>query len=362
MKATRFLLRHPLARRVTITLMFVCCVPLAAVLIAAAWLLGRAASARAAKPARLARFAAFAAVYLVIELTGIASVALYWIGPGRFGRGAADRAAFEEKHYALLRRLLERLFRAARRSFDVSVKPPPSGSSVPQGPLIVASRHAGPGDSFLLACALLATVRRRPRFVLTEALTLDPFIGTVLRRTPNCFVGLDEERRHRSIEEITDLASDLGPEDALVIFPEGRNFTSARRARLLERLRRRRTWELLPTARALEHVLPPRSAGLFAAVDAAPRNTHVVFVAHTGLDRIESARDAWRSVPLDTRLQITWWSVPLADIPAEASVREEWLRDQWSRVDTWIGRHSPVTTTPPAPPESAAPAASPLTP
>jgi 1-acyl-sn-glycerol-3-phosphate acyltransferase len=358
MRIARFLLRHPLQRRIAVSLVFACCVPLAALVISLAWLLGSLARLRRADRGRLARFAAFGAVYLAVELTGIASVALYWVGPGRLGRGPADRTAFEEKHYRLLRRLLERLFRAARRSFEVRVEPPPAGSSVPQGPLIVASRHAGPGDSFLLACALLATVRRRPRFVLSEALALDPFIGTVLRRTPNCFVGLDEERRHRSIARIAALARDLGTDDALVIFPEGRNFTSARRERLIERLRRRRAWKQLPAARALEHVLPPRGSGVFAAIDAAPRETHVVFVAHTGLDHMESARDAWRSVPLAARLEITWWSVPVRDIPAEPARREDWLRLQWSQVDSWIGLHRAAT-----PPDTAAtPVPSPLTP
>lgn len=349
MRIVRFLLRHPVQRRIGVSLVFVVCVPLAALVISSAWLLGSLVRLRGTDHGRLARFAAFAAVYFAVELTGIASVALYWVGPGRLGRGPADRTAFEEIHYRLLRRLLERLFRAARRSFEVRVRPPAVGSSVPQGPLIVASRHAGPGDSFLLACALLATVQRRPRFVLSEALALDPFIGTVLRRTPNCFVGLDEERRHRSIAQIAELARDLRTGDALVIFPEGRNFTAARRARLIERLRRRRRWDQLPAARSLEHVLPPRGSGVFAAIDAAPRETHVVFVAHTGLDSIESARDAWRSVPLAARLEITWWSVPVRDVPAEAARREEWLRLQWSRVDSWVGLHRPAT-----PPDTAA--------
>lgn len=357
MRIARFLLRHPVQRRISVSLLLACCIPLSALVISSAWLLGSLAGLRRSDRGRLARFAAFAAAYFAVELTGIASVAMYWIGPGRLGRGPADRAAFEEKHYRLLRRLLERLFRAARRSFEVRVEPPATGSSVPHGPLIVASRHAGPGDSFLLACALLATVQRRPRFVLSEALALDPFIGTVLRRTPNCFVSLDEERRHRSIARIAELAHGLGSDDALVIFPEGRNFTSARRARLIERLRRRRTWDRLPAARALEHVLPPRAAGVFAAVDAAPGEAHVVFVAHTGLDRIESARDAWRSVPLAARLEITWWSVPVRDIPAEPARREQWLQLQWSRVDSWIGLHQPATSL-----DASTPASSPLTP
>jgi 1-acyl-sn-glycerol-3-phosphate acyltransferase len=339
-KTLRFVVRHPAARRLTATVGLLCTLPLACVSILPALMLAPLVRLRPTVRARPARFAAFAITYIGTELSGLIWLAGYWIGPGRLGRIPADSITYQDKHYALLRRLLDRLFHAARRSFALHITPPVPGASVPGGPLIIASRHAGPGDSFLLAYALLTTVQRRPRFVLSQALTVDPLIGTLLRRTPNCFVALDPEQRHRSTAQITRLAEDLGPSDALVIFPEGRNFTTARRARLLRRLRQRRA-RLLPTARSLEHVLPAHSSGLFAAIDAAPADTHLVFLAHTGLDRIETARDAWRSVPLATPLQMTWWSVAGHEIPAEADERERWLARQWSRVDTWIDEHRP---------------------
>jgi 1-acyl-sn-glycerol-3-phosphate acyltransferase len=340
-KALRFVVRHPAARRLTAAVGLVCTLPLACVSILPALLLGPLVRLRPAVHARPARFAAFALTYIGTEFSGLIWLAVYWIGSGRRGRASVDSLAYQNKHYALLRRLLDRLFHAARRSFALQITPPADGASVPGGPLVIASRHAGPGDSFLLAYALLATLQRRPRFVLSQALTVDPLIGTLLRRTPNCFVALDPEQRHRSTEQITRLAEDLGPSDALVIFPEGRNFTTARRTRLLRRLRQRRA-RLLPTARSLEHVLPAHGSGLFAAIDAAPADTHLVFLAHTGLDRIETAREAWRSVPLTTSLQVTWWSIPRHEIPADADERERWLRRQWSRVDAWIDENRPT--------------------
>lgn len=350
MKTLRFVVRHPAARRLTATVGLACTLPLACVSILPALMLAPLVRLRPTVRVRPARFAAFAIAYIGTELSGLIWLAAYWIGPGRLGRISADSTAYRDRHYALLRRLLDRLFHAARRSFALRITPPAPGASVPGGPLIIASRHAGPGDSFLLAYALLATVQRRPRFVLSQALTVDPLIGTLLRRTPNCFVPLDPEQRHDSTAQITRLAEDLGPSDALVIFPEGRNFTTARRTRLLRRLRQRRA-RLLPTARSLEHVLPAHSSGLFAAIDAAPAGTHLVFLAHTGLDRIETARDAWRSVPLATSLQVTWWSVPGYEIPADTDERERWLRRQWSRVDTWIDEHRPTVLEPEPVPE-----------
>ena len=240
----------------------------------------------------------------------------------------------------MLDHLLGRLWAAARRCFGLRIRPPDQPTELPAGPLLVFSRHAGPGDSFLLVYALLEAARRRPRIVLKHTLALDPLIDVVISRTPNCFVGATEDERARVPERIAELAGSLKPGDALLLFPEGGNFTRARRSRLLERIRRRGRWSLLPAARSLEHVLPARSAGVFAAIDAAPPGTTAVFVAHTGLDRLESVRDVWQANPLDGPLELAWWTVPIEQVPHDAEGREEWLTAHWARIDDWIDRRS----------------------
>lgn len=313
----RFLLRHTLPRRIAGLALFALCVLVAVLLLPVASLVSR----------RAARFCAFARTYLAVEAIGLWQLVRL-------------RRATPEAHYELLHRLLGRLYRTARRHFDLEIAPPSAAPELPRGPLILAARHAGPGDSFLLVYGLLAVSGHHPRVVLSQLLTLDPFIDILLRRTPNCFVGLEPEERRHVPERIAAIAGTLEPQDALVIFPEGCKFTAARRSRLIKRLRARRG--LLATARKLEHVLPPHSSGLFAAIDAAPAGTQVAFLAHTGLDWIESAHDAWAAVPLTTPVEATWWTVPVADIPAEAARREAWLREQWLRMDAWIERHAPV--------------------
>lgn len=314
----RFLLRHTLPRRIVGLALLTLCVLLALPLLPAATLTSR----------RAGRFAAFARSYLTVEVIGLC-------------RLARMRRATPEAHYELLHRLLGRLYRTSRHNFNLEIALPSPARELPQGPMILASRHAGPGDSFLLVYGLLAVARHHPRVVLSRLLTLDPFIDILLRRTPNCFVGLDQDERRHVPERIAAIAGTLGPQDALVIFPEGRKFTTARRSRLIERLRARRG-KLLPTARRLEHVLPPRSSGLFAAIDAAPPGTEVAFLAHTGLDWIESARDAWAAVPLSVPVETTWWTVPVEAVPADAEEREKWLRAQWLRMDGWIEQHASV--------------------
>lgn len=330
-----FLLRHTVIRRVcTCTVLAILCaavfalLPLAALLDALSLLI----HGRKSGHTRTARFAAFAGTYLAAEVIGLS-------GALRLRRSEP------EPHYALLRRLLSMLFRTSQRTFRLRIAAPEEGLALPEGPLLVFSRHAGPGDSFLLAYGLLAT-GRRPRIVAKQTLRLDPFIDVLLGRLPNCFVGSGEPARAEATRCITELAASLGPHDALLVFPEGGNFTANRRGRLIRRLRRRRDRSALSVAESLDHVLPPHPSGVFAAIDAAPATASIVFVAHTGLDHLETVAETWRAVPLEEPLHLTWWTVPAPQVPAEEDARQAWLHEQWARIDTWLDDHRPEPARP----------------
>jgi hypothetical protein len=62
----------------------------------------------------------------------------------------------------------------------------------------------------------------------------------------------------------------------------------------------------------------------------------VVFVAHTGLDRLDSLVRIWHGVPLREPLTASWWRVPGSEVPSAKAAQEEWLTNQWSKVDSWI--------------------------
>ena len=68
-----------------------------------------------------------------------------------------------------------------------------------------------------------------------------------------------------------------------------------------------------------------------------------MFVAHTGLDRLVSVRDVWRSLHFDLRIQARWWCVPAAEVPRAASSEDQqlWLYDWWERIDAWITEQNP---------------------
>jgi 1-acyl-sn-glycerol-3-phosphate acyltransferase len=288
------------------------------------------------------RLLGFAMVYLALEVVGLAVAAALWALYG-FGRRSGS-ARYRAAHYTVLRLLLEALMRVAQRLFSLrlvtdgeSWSPLDDGQPGSTNAMVVLSRHAGPGDSFLLVHTLMNRDHlRQPRIVLKDVLQFDPLIDVYLNRLPNHFVTADRVTGRDPAAAIGDLARDLGEEDALLIFPEGANFTPQRRFRAIQRLRERGLRAAVTRAEAMRNVLPPRPAGVGAALRAAP-HADVVLVAHTGLEHLSSLRDLWRGLPMDKTLHLRWWFVPAADVPRDATEQADWLYHWWETIDDWIG-------------------------
>lgn len=83
----------------------------------------------------------------------------------------------------------------------------------------------------------------------------------------------------------------------------------------------------------MNHVLPPRTGGVLACLQARPE-IPVVMVGHTGLDEITSARDVWHALPFTTPMSVRWW--PASQIPEGTTERIAWLTTEWAVVDEWI--------------------------
>jgi 1-acyl-sn-glycerol-3-phosphate acyltransferase len=344
-----FLLRFTALRRVVTILILLFFTALTVALSPILGVLASVASARPGGRWRVWRLGAFLAVYLGAECIGLVWAALLW------ARSVVDRrmsaVAYQEANYALLARMLSWLYTAGVKLFGLSILPPqalgaprspdPTAPDLPTGPLLVLSRHGGPGDSFLLVYALLEHGHRTPRIVLKDTLAFNPLIDVALGRVPHCFVRPNPDDGETVAAGIGRLAATMRPQDTLIVFPEGGNFTARRRTRAIARLRRRGLRESANRAQRLRHVLPPRPAGVFAAIDAAP-GADVIFVAHTGLDHMQSFSDVWNAIPLSDPVEVTWWTVPAAQIPAEKQDRLRWLEDNWAKVDGWIDRHQPV--------------------
>ncbi|MGA5302016.1 1-acyl-sn-glycerol-3-phosphate acyltransferase [Nucisporomicrobium flavum] len=289
---------------------------------------------------RVPRLVFLAIVYIVWDAAALVCLAALWVASG-FGWKIRS-PAFQRAHYVLTGRFLAALFWVAEwslhLSLDVVGTDPDTG--MPGRPEIVVSRHAGPGDSFVLIHSLVNWFDREPRIVLKATLQWDPAVDILLNRLPNRFItpgrpGVPDLEKH-----VGALASGLDDNDAFVIFPEGGNFTPHRRLRAIARLRARGLEEMAVRAEGLRNVLPPKPGGLLSAIDAAP-DSGVIFVAHTGLDKLVTVADIWRELPMDKQLIMRFWSVPPEEVPAGEEERIRWLYDWWARIDAWIEENRP---------------------
>ncbi len=281
-----------------------------------------------------------AVVWLSLETLALAVMLGWWLASGC---GRRLRTPYwEGVHYDLAQALTWVLFAEARRVLNLSVHTEgPTPDAHPGFAMIVASRHAGPGDSLVLVHALMHTYRREPRVVLKDTLGWDPLVDVLLRRIPSRFVTSGDGVE----EQVAALAADLDEDDAFVIFPEGGNFTPGRRRRSIERLRELGHGPMAERAERMQHVLAPRPGGLIAALEANP-DADVVLVAHTGLDHVIGARELWRALPMDLRIVMRWWRVPRSEIPSLRDERIDWLFEWWQHIDDWIAEQQPERLAP----------------
>ena len=246
-------------------------------------------------------------------------------------------ARFERLHWRLLRWYVGRLSARALELFDIRVmaEHPPEVLDALEAdrPLIVFSRHAGPGDTVLLIDQLLSRHQRRPSVVLKREVVAEPCVDLLAHRLPHAV--LDTSEPDEAKLQIRSLAGNLEARSVLVLFPEGANFSYERRRRALASLRRKGEHSAAARAQRMPHLLPPRPSGAIAALQGNPE-AQVIFAAHTGLGLAAFPRQIWRDPPIARQLRMRMWLVQPQEIPDGQEARVAWLNDWWERIDVWI--------------------------
>jgi 1-acyl-sn-glycerol-3-phosphate acyltransferase len=266
----------------------------------------------------------------------IACLALF-VAAG-FGRNAGS-PRIQRAYYGVLRWFVGGVYRSIVRWAKVRVRVSGSEEALAalsghRGPAIVLSRHAGEGDSLLVLHELLCRHERRPRLVLHEALRMDPLIDVLGHRLPNRFV---DPRGGDTEVEIAAMTEGAADDVAVLIFPEGGNFSPERRERSIQRLEDRGHAEQAAWAREMRHVSAPRPGGALAAMEAAP-HAQVIIVGHVGVP--VGLGELWARLPLEQTVELHAWLAGGGDIPAAREERIDWLFGWWRTLDDWVeARH-----------------------
>jgi hypothetical protein len=217
---------------------------------------------------RTLRLAVFGVVYLVFEVVGLLVMLGLWIATGF---GALMRTPWaQEVHYTVMKGWLSAMNGAVARVFRLRIRIEDRPRPQP-GPVLVFSRHAGPGNSLMLVGTLMIAYDRHPRIVMLAKLQWEPLFDVMGNRLPNRFIRHDPKGSDRYVAAIGELARDLGDRDAFVLFPEGRDFTFRLRLRAIAHLRRKGFHRQADKAEVMRNVLPPRHRGPLAAITSAPR-------------------------------------------------------------------------------------------
>lgn len=278
----------------------------------------------------------FLFLYLVVDVAAVLIMFVLWMGSG-FG-WKLHSPGFQAAHYRVFGWVLRRVVASAKFTFKIETVPeggvPRTTGEERTRPVLLLSRHAGPGDSFLLMDAVHRR-GRRPRIVLKEFLQWDPAVDIMLNRLPSAFVPVKRQKGDPVIKAIEDMTASMGIDDAFVIFPEGGNYTLKRHVRSIQKLREIGRPDLAERAEGLQNTLPPKPKGVMTALASAPGKTDVFFVGHAGLEAFESFGDIWRGMPMDTKVATKVWYVPAENIPPPDG-QEAWLYDMWAEIDAWI--------------------------
>jgi 1-acyl-sn-glycerol-3-phosphate acyltransferase len=296
--------------------------------------IGMAASALTGRrqPAIVARLIV---TYFVHELGALVACGALWLAAGAGWRINGRRS--QRLHWRLVRWFFGGLAASGRNTLEIDVQPDPSPDAVraleSDRPLLVFSRHAGPGDTIFIVDELVSRFGRRPSVVFKESLAVDPSVDLLAHRLPQAMI--DTSDREACEARIGELTADLGPRGTLLLFPEGGNFTPERRRAALRHLWRKGRRRSAERAEDMPHVMPPQPGGALAALRAGGQND-VVFAAHTGLGLAAYPGQFWRDMPIGRTLHTRMWLVPAADVPSADDKRVSWLYDWWERIDEWI--------------------------
>lgn len=300
------------------------------VLIVVAMLIDAVRGLRSQTPWMSTRLLLFLLLYLYSECVGLVALAIAWLVAGV---GQSRRHRLLAMTYNIQGQWVLFLLAAIKRLFSLRFELE-GLDQASRGPLLVFVRHCSIIDTLLPTAFISMAYGMKLRFVLKRELLNDPCIDVAGSRLPNYFAARDGIDSASEIAAVSALAQNLSETEAVLLYPEGTRFSERKRERLLAKLKEKDPAGFA-RAEALKHVLPARLGGALALLQAS--DADVLFIAHQGLDGFASVSELFRGALVRRTVRVRVWRVARESIPMAAEAREQWLHQQWQRVDDTIG-------------------------
>ena len=205
------------------------------------------------------------------------------------------------------------------------------------GPVLIMIRHASIIDNALPDLQLAKPLGMGLRYVVKRELEVIPLIDIGGRWITTNFLQRSSGDAYTEIAKLRQLAHNVGPAEAVLIYPEGTRATAKKIARAKEIIREKQP-QIAPLAEQMVNLLPPRLGGPLALLETGSE-MDVVFFAHVGFDGYEYISDIWQGGLVGATIRMKLWRVPAAEIPRDGGERAqtEWLFEHWLEMDRWVG-------------------------
>ena len=271
-------------------------------------------------------------VYFIMEFFGLVACLLLFLL--RILHIIPNRAAYQKAHYILQHWWGTCLLRGT--FFFMKLRLQVTGSEhFREGPALIFMRHVTLLDTLLPAASFGQGRTLQLRYLLKKELLAEPCLDICGNRIPNLFVDRSGKDRDRMLKDVESLASNLGPQDAVILYPEGTRFTLGKQQRLRAKLAESGNTEHLLSAERLQNLLPVRIGGPSACFRAAPE-ADVLIVGHVGFEGAASLRHFLSGRVYDTTIHVRIWRTPSSALPNGANERAQWLSERWEELDSWI--------------------------
>jgi 1-acyl-sn-glycerol-3-phosphate acyltransferase len=283
------------------------------------------------KPMVAVRLAAFLWSFLATEMFAMVALLAIWIGSGGpFGKNGERR---RRGIYWLRPRWARSHLGMIQLLFGIDIQVEGTEAALP-GRFTLMIRHASIIDNMLPDVLVAGPNGLGIRYVVKRELEAIPVIDIGGRWVPTQFLERISKDPEGEIATMRRLWEDVGPDEAVLIYPEGTRATQKKIARAKEIVRERQP-DVAPLAEPLVNLLPPRLGGPLALLEEGEGND-VLFVAHAGFDGYEYISDIWAGGLVGATIRVKMWRVPATEIPADERGRTEWLYEHWLRMDEWV--------------------------